>query len=120
MNNILLTTCFIFQVKIPSKLNDKDMETFLYTLCKTCEACPYLITLEPEPDQCNACLKAEQEEAKIDAANNDSRCKGVKRSDHVVGHTDKNTKRFKLEDSNDKCMYCHYGCNEEITFLPFV
>lgn len=80
------------------------METFLHTLCKTCEACPNLITLEPEPDQCAGCLKADQEQAKADsAAINDSRSKGTKRPDHLDGHTDKNAKRFKADDTNDKC-----------------
>lgn len=80
------------------------METFLNTLCKSCEACPNLITLEPEPDQCAGCLKADQEQAKSDlAAVNDSRSKGVKHPGHFYAHTDKNAKRFKADDTNDKC-----------------
>lgn len=36
------------------------MSQFLHTICTTCEACSNLITLEPGPDQCDKCLKQEQ------------------------------------------------------------
>lgn len=38
------------------------MSTFLHTLCEVCDVCSNLITLEPGPDQCDDCLKAEQEQ----------------------------------------------------------
>lgn len=42
------------------------MSHFLQTLCKTCEACQNLITLEPGPDQCDICQKEEQKQQQLE------------------------------------------------------
>lgn len=35
--------------------DDRGLSEFLETLCTSCHACPNLITLEPDPDQCEKC-----------------------------------------------------------------
>ncbi|XP_055377745.1 polycomb protein Scm isoform X2 [Condylostylus longicornis] len=49
-----------FTVKIPphQMKDDKGFSTFLENLCTSCRSCPNLISLEPEPDQCEKCLKS--------------------------------------------------------------
>lgn len=63
--NIVMAAGKNFTVKIPCKphgiLTDHEMTQFLQTLCRTCESCPNLITLEPEPEQCHSCAMAEAE-----------------------------------------------------------
>lgn len=63
--NIVMAAGKNFTVKIPCKphgtLTDHEMTQFLQTLCRTCESCPNLITLEPEPEQCDSCAMAEAE-----------------------------------------------------------
>uniref|UniRef100_A0A182N571 SAM domain-containing protein n=1 Tax=Anopheles dirus TaxID=7168 RepID=A0A182N571_9DIPT len=47
-----------FTVKIPAYMKQKGnagVSEFLETLCTACQACPRLITLEPGPEQCDAC-----------------------------------------------------------------
>lgn len=54
------------QVKIPCKpndtLSDAQMSQFLQTLCRTCNSCENLITLDPGPEQCEKCTAEEQKE----------------------------------------------------------
>lgn len=49
-----------FTVKIPSfhrdKKPDEKMKEFLETLALACKACPNLVTLESEPEQCEKCM----------------------------------------------------------------
>lgn len=61
------------------------MEKFLHTLCKTCEACPNLITLEAGPEQCDSCVKAEQvqDHKESTESSNTDRCQAVKRHSNV-------------------------------------
>lgn len=59
---------FVFlQVKIPCKpndiLTDAQMTQFLQTVCRTCNSCENLITLDPGPEQCEKCAADEQREA---------------------------------------------------------
>ncbi|XP_055308022.1 polycomb protein Scm-like [Sitodiplosis mosellana] len=53
-----------FMVKIPSsnRLRDAEFAEFLRTICKACEACPNLITLETGPEICDSCCKQEKTE----------------------------------------------------------
>ena len=54
------------QVKIPWKpndtLSDAQMTQFLQTICRTCDACENLITLDPGPEQCEKCAEEEERE----------------------------------------------------------
>lgn len=63
--NIVMAAGKNFTVKIPCKphgsLTDIEMSQFLQTLCRTCDSCPNLITLEPGPEQCDSCAMAEAE-----------------------------------------------------------
>lgn len=63
--NIVMAAGKNFTVKIPCKpngsLTDDEMTQFLQTLCRTCESCPNLITLEPGPEQCDNCAMADVE-----------------------------------------------------------
>ncbi|XP_058840600.1 polycomb protein Scm-like [Topomyia yanbarensis] len=48
-----------FTVKIPAYIRQKGnsaLAEFLETLCTACRACRHLITLEPGPEQCDACM----------------------------------------------------------------
>lgn len=48
-----------FTVKIPGNIRQKGnigLSDFLETLCTACRACKHLITLEPGPEQCDACM----------------------------------------------------------------
>lgn len=48
-----------FTVKIPANIRQKGnggLSDFLETLCTACRACRHLITLEPGPEQCDACM----------------------------------------------------------------
>lgn len=48
-----------FTVKIPAYIRQKEnngLSQFLEILCTTCRACSHLITLEPGPEQCDACM----------------------------------------------------------------
>lgn len=48
-----------FTVKIPGSIRQKGnngLSEFLETLCTACRACKHLITLEPGPEQCDACM----------------------------------------------------------------
>ncbi|XP_058448446.1 polycomb protein Scm [Malaya genurostris] len=48
-----------FTVKIPSCIRQKGntaLSEFLETLCTACRSCRHLITLEPGPEQCDACM----------------------------------------------------------------
>lgn len=53
-----------FTVKIPSSnsISDTDFIEFLKSICKACEACPNLITLESEPEKCDSCCKQDKVE----------------------------------------------------------
>lgn len=59
-----------FQVKIPCKphvtLSDTEMTQYLETLCRTCECCENLISLEPGPEQCEKCLADEEKQEKLE------------------------------------------------------
>lgn len=67
--NIVTAAGKNFTVKIPCKpnasLTDAQMTQFLQTLCRTCDACENLITLEPGPEQCDKCCA---DEAKLKEA----------------------------------------------------
>lgn len=56
----------LFQVKIPCKpnhtLSDDHMTQFLQTICRTCQSCENLITLDPGPEQCEKCAAEEEKE----------------------------------------------------------
>lgn len=60
--NIVTVNNKNFTIKIPSsnQLNDSEMALFLKTICRACEACPNLITLDPGSDQCDSCSKQEK------------------------------------------------------------
>ncbi|XP_055641561.1 polycomb protein Scm [Toxorhynchites rutilus septentrionalis] len=48
-----------FTVKIPAYIRQKGnsgLSEFLETLCTACRACKHLITLDPGPEQCDACM----------------------------------------------------------------
>ncbi|XP_055606347.1 polycomb protein Scm [Uranotaenia lowii] len=48
-----------FTVKIPANIRSKGnhgLSEFLEVLCIACKACSHLITLEPGPEQCDACM----------------------------------------------------------------
>lgn len=52
---------FVLKVKIPSNLyenGNSSLTEFLTTICTACQACPFLITLDPGPDQCATCCAA--------------------------------------------------------------
>lgn len=66
-------------MKIPSNLQDNGMSNFLKTLCSSCKACPNLITLDPGPEQCEACAhKLLKRSIKLDSSDSPLAC-GVKR-----------------------------------------
>ena len=46
-------------VKIPSanRINDVELVEFLKTICKVCESCPNLITLQSRLEKCDSCCK---------------------------------------------------------------
>lgn len=55
-----------FTVKIPSSssISNTKFAEFLKAICKACETCPNLITLEPGPEKCDSCCKQEKIENK--------------------------------------------------------
>lgn len=53
-----------FTVKIPCYVRakgNKGMSEFLESMCSVCIACPNLITLDPEPDQCATCAASQNQ-----------------------------------------------------------
>lgn len=91
-----------FQVKFPIRLNDKNMELFLITLCEACEACPNLITLEPVPDQCENCKQADEQDEQDAQKATEERAKAVKRPNLDKEKHHHNSKSFKSSPPNDK------------------
>lgn len=53
-----------YAIKIPSSNTMKESELVQYyqSICTACKACPYLVTLEAGPEQCDNCIKHEQKE----------------------------------------------------------
>lgn len=77
------------------------MDIFLTTLCKACEACPNLITLEPGPDQCENCKQADEQDVR---KANEERAKAVKRPNLDKEKHHHNSKSFKSTPSSDKSI----------------
>lgn len=76
-----------FTVKIPCKpndtLSDAQMTQFLQVICRTCDSCENLITLDPGPEQCETCAAYEQRELLLEQQQHETkRHKEVERKEH--------------------------------------
>lgn len=76
-------------MKIPWKPNDMlshaQMTQFLQIICRTCDSCENLITLDPGPEQCDKCAEEEEKEALLEQEEEE----------------EEEEKRYKEEDEDD-------------------
>lgn len=59
------------------------MTQFLQTICRTCDSCENLITLDPGPEQCETCADFEQKELLREQQQEASRYKEIERKETV-------------------------------------
>ncbi|XP_055308369.1 polycomb protein Scm-like [Sitodiplosis mosellana] len=92
-----------FTVKIPWKpndmLSDAQMTQFLQIICRTCDACENLITLDPGPEQCETCAEEEEREALLEQEEEVRRYKETERKEK--GRQNQLKKSVKYETESD-------------------
>ncbi|XP_055308025.1 polycomb protein Scm-like isoform X2 [Sitodiplosis mosellana] len=92
-----------FTVKIPWKpndmLSDAQMTQFLQIICRTCDACENLITLDPGPEQCETCAEEEEREALLEQEEEVKRYKETERKEK--GRQNQLKKSVKYETESD-------------------
>lgn len=92
------------QVKIPWKpndmLSDAQMTQFLQTICRTCDACENLITLDPGPEQCDKCAEEEEREAQLEQEEEERRYKVIERKEKVRQNQLKKSVKYETESDS--------------------
>ncbi|XP_031638342.1 polycomb protein Scm [Contarinia nasturtii] len=93
-----------FTVKIPCKpndtLSDDQMTQFLQTVCRTCNSCENLITLDPGPEQCEQCVADEQREALLEQEQAEKRYSEIERREKMRLHQLKRSIKYESESDS--------------------
>lgn len=76
------------------------MTQFLQTLCRTCDSCENLITLDPGPEQCEKCDAEEKKELLLEQEEEARRCLEIRPKDKSRQEQLKKTLKYETESDS--------------------